>query len=594
MASTPVPGRFSSRHRNLEVLAWGFVPGLLAGIQLAGLLFFLNPDLPFGAWQLGRACAFLGALLGALSVALHAPFTWGRPQRARRILPWAITVVLAAAAILDGVHASRFAFFLPPGINVRLIKAALLLGVGALIFFYTALLHSMHRRAYGIRSRVGLTVLALASVYAIGERREAFRPRPEPAPLPSAVALEPRPTLLVVGLEGATLDAVLPLAKQGHLPFFARLLEEGAYARLASFGPTAPPAQWTTVATGKLPFKHGISGASVYPAAFLPADGTMRLRPAHIGFSAWGRLLVERRPVDASMRRSAALWEILVRLGVPTGVLGWPATDPVPEGMAFAFSDSYFAGGYHHSSAAPAELAERGLLFRVAPQEIDPQLSSALGEQVPYDLLAAVAQDLWRQSLTEFLWEQRAAARVRFLLLPGLGEVSREFFGGYAYSQFEGAQGRRHQRAAQSLTAYYRHLDEFLARSWSRLGERRLLAVVSAYGFAAPSGIDRLWRTVTGRGVEGLDAGAPDGLLLLAGEGIQAGKLLDRAELVDAMPTLLYAMGFPIARDLDGEVLTGAFESAFLARHPLSFVPSYETLASQPSEPAVAALNLPW
>jgi hypothetical protein len=87
---------------------------------------------------------------------------------------------------------------------------------------------------------------------------------------------------------------------------------------------------------------------------------------------------------------------------------------------------------------------------------------------------------------------------------------------------------------------------------------------------------------VTGRGLEGLAGGAPDGLLLLAGEGIEAGELLDRAALVDVMPTLLYAMGLPIARDLDGEVLTGAFENAFLARGPLTFVPSYDNLASQP------------
>jgi hypothetical protein len=42
---------------------------------------------------------------------------------------------------------------------------------------------------------------------------------------------------------------------------------------------------------------------------------------------------------------------------------------------------------------------------------------------------------------------------------------------------------------------------------------------------------------------------------------------------------VLYGLGFPIARDLDGGVLTTAFESPFLARQPLTFVPSYETLA---------------
>ncbi len=583
----PDRGSLLGEHPNLEVLAVGFLPGLMAGIHLSGLMFFLNPDLPFGLWPLTRLCLVFGILLGCGSAALLAPFTWGRPRRARRVLPWAMTAVLAAAALVDGANASRFALFLPPGMNVRLIKSAFGLGVAALIFFYTALSHSMQRRRYGVRSRVGMTALALLTIYLVAERREAFRPRLPPTPLPSAVELEPRPDLLVVGLDGATLDAVLPLAEQGRLPFFARLLEQGAYARLQSFTPNVPAAQWTTLASGKLPFKHGISGERVFPARFLAGSSALRLRPAYVGFAAWGSLLYRSRPADMSRRRSPALWEILGRLGVRTGLLGWPASSPVPEGLDFAFSDQYFDGARGRDSAAPAELAERGLLFRVAPEELDPALASALGEQVPYPLLEAVAEDLWRQSLSEFLWDQRPSTRARFVVLPGLGEVSRSYFGGYSYAQFEGTQKRSHQRAAESLLAYYRHLDGFLERAWNRLGERRLLAVVSAHGYSPPTGLGRLWSAVTGRGLEGLDSGSPDGLLLLAGEGILAGKLLERTSLVDVMPTLLYALGLPIARDLDGEVLTGGFDNAFLARHPLTFVPSYDTLAGQPPTPAL-------
>ena len=80
-------------------------------------------------------------------------------------------------------------------------------------------------------------------------------------------------------------------------------------------------------------------------------------------------------------------------------------------------------------------------------------------------------------------------------------------------------------------------------------------------------------------------------MLLLTGRGIEAGTFLNAAELVDVLPTLLYALGLPIARDLDGRVLTGAFSSGFLARQPLTFVPSYETL-DEASEPA-AEPNLP-
>jgi hypothetical protein len=44
-------------------------------------------------------------------------------------------------------------------------------------------------------------------------------------------------------------------------------------------------------------------------------------------------------------------------------------------------------------------------------------------------------------------------------------------------------------------------------------------------------------------------------------------------------PTLLYGLGFPVARDFDGQVLTAAFDKSFLAGNPVSFFPSYEGLA---------------
>ena len=49
------------------------------------------------------------------------------------------------------------------------------------------------------------------------------------------------------------------------------------------------------------------------------------------------------------------------------------------------------------------------------------------------------------------------------------------------------------------------------------------------------------------------------------------------------MPTLLYATKLPIGRDLDGQVLADAFDPAYLAQTPLTFVPSYETLVGAPA-----------
>jgi hypothetical protein len=560
------------------------LPGLLAGAHLSSLLFFLNPELPFepDAWL--RSTAVYCAFTTLASVVLLLPWTAGRKNRARRFLPWAITLVLGIVATIEWFHASHSSYLLPPGINVRLLKAALWLTLATLIFFYTALLHTLNRRFYGWRSRVGLTLLALGSVYVMAERRVAFKTYSRPAPLPSVVELERRPTLLVVGLDGASLDAVLPLARRGRLPFFSRLLEEGVYARPKSLAPVHPPALWTTLATGKLPYRHGVVADRTFGADWIAPGATLQILPTPLSAAVLDVFLPS-RPVDSSARRSMTLWEILERLEVRTGLVGWPVTSPVDPSGAFAFSDRYFGGDFRPETAQPSDLAERGVLFQVDPEELDPALLGQLEGRVPYSLLQAVAGDLWRQSLTQFLVEQRRDVRALFLVLPGLAEVSRQYFGGFSAVEFDGRTGRPQQEAAQFVSFYYSYLDRFLADFWGRTSGPKMLAVSSTYGFEAPEGLRRSWARTTGRQLRGEVQSSPDGLFLAIGTGLRAGAFLEDAQLVDIMPTLLYALRFPISRDLDGRVLTSAFESAYLARNPLTFVPSYETLVTQPGIP---------
>ncbi len=567
-------------------LVYNFLPGLLAGTQLAGLLFFLNPHLPFALPPLLRGILLFGGSLGVATAALLTPLTRLRPGRAARLLPWTVTVVLALAALGDWFHASYFAFFIPPGINARLIKAALWLTLGALICFYTALLHTIHRRPYGWRSRVGLTLVAILSVWLLVERREAFKPPVVPPPLPSAIETEARPSLFVVGIQGATLDAILPLARQGQLPFFAELMERGAYGRLESLAPTYDRALWTTVTTGKLPYVHGVLGDAVYPAGILSPGDDLRLLPAGLGLPIGRKLGIRERPVDETVRGSLAVSEILSRLGVPTGSVGWPSTYGSSANLLFTYSERYFDGDILAASALPVELAERGVLFEVAPEEIDPRALGQMDTEVPHALLKTLAADLWRESLTLFLIDQKRELKALFLMLPGLGPISKSYFGGYSAVQFGGAQDRLQRQAADLVIAYYRHLDQFLARLYERQGGSGVFAVVSAYGFEAPEGLRRFWGTIVRRPLEGSSRNSPDGVVMLRGDGIEPGTFLDDARLIDVLPTLLYGLRLPIALDLDGRILTQAFEQSFLDRQPLTFVPSYETLAPEEREGA--------
>jgi predicted AlkP superfamily phosphohydrolase/phosphomutase len=66
------------------------------------------------------------------------------------------------------------------------------------------------------------------------------------------------PRVLIIGLDGATLDLIIPWAGEGKLPAFQRMIEEGAIGELRStIQPLTAPA-WVSFMTGMNPGNHGI------------------------------------------------------------------------------------------------------------------------------------------------------------------------------------------------------------------------------------------------------------------------------------------------------------------------------------------------
>lgn len=66
------------------------------------------------------------------------------------------------------------------------------------------------------------------------------------------------PKILVIGLDAATLDLIDPWAAAGHLPALARLMGEGASARLLSTPNMHSASAWTSILTGVNPGRHGL------------------------------------------------------------------------------------------------------------------------------------------------------------------------------------------------------------------------------------------------------------------------------------------------------------------------------------------------
>ena len=68
------------------------------------------------------------------------------------------------------------------------------------------------------------------------------------------------PELLIVGLDGATWDIIDPMMEAGDLPTFVKLCKTGARGTLETLSPIRSPLIWTSVATGRAPEDHGITG----------------------------------------------------------------------------------------------------------------------------------------------------------------------------------------------------------------------------------------------------------------------------------------------------------------------------------------------
>src|SRR5258705_14024356 len=85
------------------------------------------------------------------------------------------------------------------------------------------------------------------------------------ASLPAPVHAKPAPApkkpakVMVVGIDAGEWDVLGPLIDQGRCPNFARMRAQGSAGKLRSLLPLTPsPVIWTSIATGKVPEKHGI------------------------------------------------------------------------------------------------------------------------------------------------------------------------------------------------------------------------------------------------------------------------------------------------------------------------------------------------
>lgn len=72
-----------------------------------------------------------------------------------------------------------------------------------------------------------------------------------------------------------------------------------------------------------------------------------------------------------------------------------------------------------------------------------------------------------------------------------------------------------------------------------------------------------------------------EGILVMSGQHVVAKQRIERAEIVDLFPTILYLLGVPLPPDLDGRPLIEALQHDYVEHHPVQYAQEESSLSGE-------------
>ncbi len=267
--------------------------------------------------------------------------------------------------------------------------------------------------------------------------------------------------LLVIGLDGATLDLVGPWVAAGRLPALAALMARGVWGPLRSTVPAATFPAWTSLVTGVNPGRHGVLDF----AERVP--GTYRVRF-----------------VNGSQRRTPALWTRLSAAGRRVAVLTVPATYP-PEPV-----DGVMVSGFD----TPLTTAIDGSF--VHPRAFWPEIRRLVGG-IPFaDFQEVTTGPGWHERALASLLDgiERRTTLATALLQRERWDAMMVVFGesdtvSHHFWRFHDPHSPRHEPGphGDAIARVYAALDAAVARLVDAAPRDAVVAVVSDHGSGGAS-----------------------------------------------------------------------------------------------------------
>jgi predicted AlkP superfamily phosphohydrolase/phosphomutase/Flp pilus assembly protein TadD len=341
--------------------------------------------------------------------------------------------------------------------------------------------------------------------------------------------------VLLVGWEAADWQLAAPLMSKGWMPNLQALVRRGASGRLLASPPLLPATLWTTMLTGVGPLQHAVLGGA-------------EMREDRSGV----------QPVGRSTRRAPALWEWLDSNGVPSTVVGFPATHPMAPLSGVGVSDAFPVTSAPDCLWPPGRREALGAL-RVLPGQID--LASLLSFIPELRTInpAADGRPALLASLLAGTASSHAAATAALaddhwafaaVCYAGLAQFSRAFMR-YHPPKHDLVPGRDHDLYQFVMTNIYRFHDQMLGRLVELAGDEACVLLVSNHGFH--SGGSRPMSLARSE-VELCDWHRREGMAVIAGPGVAASAVRTELRTLDVAPTVLSLFGFGQTPEMPGRV----------------------------------------
>jgi predicted AlkP superfamily phosphohydrolase/phosphomutase/tetratricopeptide (TPR) repeat protein len=396
----------------------------------------------------------------------------------------------------------------------------------------------------------------------LGACRAARSREGAPTLTSTAMAQRTAKRLMLIGWDAADWKVINPMLDAGLMPTLEKLINEGVMGNLATLDPPLSPMLWTSIATGKRPYQHGIHG-------FTEPDGS-------------GQGI---RPVYNTGRKVKAVWNMLQQSGFKPHVVGWWPSHPAEPIDGVMVSNFYQKARkpidepwpMTEGTVHPPEKAEHFAKLRVHPGEITAQHilpfvpNAGRVNQAEDKRLGAIAKILADASSihSAATW---IAEHEEWDFLAVYHDAIDHFCHGFMKfhpPQMPGVPDTLFETYKDVVISAYRYHDMMLERMLELAGPETTVMLISDHGFHP----DHLRPKALPKepAAPALEH-SPYGIFVLRGPGVRQDERIYGASILDVTPTVLTLFGLPVGRDMDGNALVNCFEQPV----DLQVIPSWE------------------